>query len=182
MRDSIKVVPKLTVLLGVRHSHRGLSPYHIHHPFRQNRSWYLLRYRKSLFTFSSMQPGYSHSYTNHVYLNTAFPRDGNDRRSSRLYCHDLPRSVQHNHRSDALDFASACEVRPFVSATDEGDTKIKSCRAVDNEIYVAMCSPARHPEAAYQAVRVLFTLFAVSFDLVSDILRQYGHSSVVNPV
>lgn len=34
-------------------------------------------------------------------------------------------------------------------------------RAVDNQIYVAMCSPARHPGAAYQA---------------------YGHSMVVNPI
>ncbi|OXC70965.1 hydrolase [Cryptococcus neoformans Bt63] len=40
-------------------------------------------------------------------------------------------------------------------------TLLQRARAVDNEIYVAMCSPARHPEAAYQA---------------------YGHSSVVNPV
>ncbi|WRT65893.1 uncharacterized protein IL334_002844 [Kwoniella shivajii] len=34
-------------------------------------------------------------------------------------------------------------------------------RAIDNQIYVAMCSPARHPEASYQA---------------------YGHSMVVNPL
>ncbi|KIR36849.1 hydrolase [Cryptococcus deuterogattii MMRL2647] len=40
-------------------------------------------------------------------------------------------------------------------------TLLQRARAVDNEIYVAMCSPARHPEAPYQA---------------------YGHSSVVNPV
>ncbi|WVO13377.1 hypothetical protein L204_100992 [Cryptococcus depauperatus] len=40
-------------------------------------------------------------------------------------------------------------------------TLLQRARAIDNEIYVAMCSPARHPEAAYQA---------------------YGHSSVVNPI
>ncbi|ODO11996.1 hypothetical protein I350_00780 [Cryptococcus amylolentus CBS 6273] len=40
-------------------------------------------------------------------------------------------------------------------------TLLQRARAVDNQIYVAMCSPARHPDAAYQA---------------------YGHSSVVNPV
>ncbi|WVR05659.1 hypothetical protein IAU60_002681 [Kwoniella sp. DSM 27419] len=40
-------------------------------------------------------------------------------------------------------------------------TLLQKARAVDNQIYVAMCSPARHPEASYQA---------------------YGHSSVVNPL
>ncbi|WWC68431.1 uncharacterized protein I206_102358 [Kwoniella pini CBS 10737] len=40
-------------------------------------------------------------------------------------------------------------------------TLLQRARAVDNQIYVAMCSPARHPEASYQA---------------------YGHSSVVNPL
>ncbi|WWC96747.1 hypothetical protein V866_003620 [Kwoniella sp. B9012] len=38
---------------------------------------------------------------------------------------------------------------------------LQRARAVDNQIYVAMCSPARHPEASYQA---------------------YGHSLVVNPL
>lgn len=122
MRYCIKMVLKLTVLLGVRHSHRWFSPYHIHRSFRQDRSWYLLRYRKSLL-LPSIQTGSSHSCTNHVHLNTAFPRNGNDRRSSRLYCHDLPRSIQHNYRSHALDFASACEVSHFISSPDEGDTK-----------------------------------------------------------
>ncbi|KAK8865697.1 hypothetical protein IAR55_000842 [Kwoniella newhampshirensis] len=40
-------------------------------------------------------------------------------------------------------------------------TLLQRARAVDNQIYIAMCSPARHPEASYQA---------------------YGHSSVVNPL
>ncbi|WWC87978.1 uncharacterized protein L201_002880 [Kwoniella dendrophila CBS 6074] len=40
-------------------------------------------------------------------------------------------------------------------------TLLQRARAVDNQIYVAMCSPARHPEAVYQA---------------------YGHSMVVNPL
>ncbi|WVQ85474.1 hypothetical protein IAT38_007639 [Cryptococcus sp. DSM 104549] len=40
-------------------------------------------------------------------------------------------------------------------------TLLQRARAVDNQMYIAMCSPARHPEAAYQA---------------------YGHSSVVNPL
>ncbi|WVQ97210.1 hypothetical protein IAU59_004320 [Kwoniella sp. CBS 9459] len=40
-------------------------------------------------------------------------------------------------------------------------TILQKARAIDNQIYVAMCSPARHPEASYQA---------------------YGHSSVVNPL
>ncbi|WWC60519.1 uncharacterized protein I303_103093 [Kwoniella dejecticola CBS 10117] len=40
-------------------------------------------------------------------------------------------------------------------------TLLQRARAVDNQIYVAMCSPARHPEASYQA---------------------YGHSLVVNPL
>ncbi|RXK42609.1 hydrolase [Tremella mesenterica] len=31
-------------------------------------------------------------------------------------------------------------------------TLLQRARAVDNQIYVAMCSPARHPEASYQAV------------------------------
>ncbi|KAI5454743.1 Omega-amidase nit3 [Naganishia albida] len=39
-------------------------------------------------------------------------------------------------------------------------TLLQRARAVDNQIYVAMCSPARHPDASYQA---------------------YGHSSIVNP-
>ncbi|GHJ85835.1 hypothetical protein NliqN6_2237 [Naganishia liquefaciens] len=39
-------------------------------------------------------------------------------------------------------------------------TLLQRARAVDNQIYVAMCSPARHPDATYQA---------------------YGHSSVVSP-
>lgn len=38
---------------------------------------------------------------------------------------------------------------------------LQQARAVDNQMYVAMCSPARNPEAAYQA---------------------YGHSMVVNPL
>ncbi|BEJ18087.1 hypothetical protein CspHIS471_0703640 [Cutaneotrichosporon sp. HIS471] len=40
-------------------------------------------------------------------------------------------------------------------------TLLQRSRANDNQIYVAMCSPARHPEAAYQA---------------------YGHSSIVDPL
>ncbi|KAL1410909.1 Omega-amidase nit3 [Vanrija albida] len=40
-------------------------------------------------------------------------------------------------------------------------THLQKARAVDNQIYVAMASPARHPEAAYQA---------------------YGHSSIVDPL
>ncbi|WVF70851.1 hypothetical protein IAT40_005645 [Kwoniella sp. CBS 6097] len=40
-------------------------------------------------------------------------------------------------------------------------TILQKARAIDNQMYVAMCSPARHPEASYQA---------------------YGHSSVVNPL
>lgn len=40
-------------------------------------------------------------------------------------------------------------------------TILQKARAVDNQIYVAMCSPARNPEASYQA---------------------YGHSMVVNPL
>ncbi|RSH92664.1 hypothetical protein EHS25_008109 [Saitozyma podzolica] len=40
-------------------------------------------------------------------------------------------------------------------------TLLQRARAVDNQIYVSMCSPARNPEAAYQA---------------------YGHSMVVNPL
>jgi len=40
-------------------------------------------------------------------------------------------------------------------------TLLQRARAVDNQIFVAMCSPARHPDASYQA---------------------YGHSLVVNPL
>ncbi|KAK4686716.1 omega-amidase, partial [Tremellales sp. Uapishka_1] len=40
-------------------------------------------------------------------------------------------------------------------------TLLQRARAVDNQIYVAMCSPARNPDSAYQA---------------------YGHSSIVNPL
>lgn len=39
-------------------------------------------------------------------------------------------------------------------------TLLQRARAVDNQIYVAMCSPARNPEAQYQA---------------------YGHTMVVDP-
>lgn len=38
---------------------------------------------------------------------------------------------------------------------------LQRARAVDNQMFVAMCSPARHPDASYQA---------------------YGHSLVVNPL
>lgn len=42
-----------------------------------------------------------------------------------------------------------------------------------------MCSPARHPGAAYQAVS---SRTHVRSCLIADIGSQYGHSSVVNPL
>ena len=63
--------------------------------------------------------------------------------------YDLPRGVQHYHRASTLDSSSAREVG--FSTNDLVDFAL-ICRAVDNQIYVAMCSPARHPEASYQAV------------------------------
>lgn len=40
-------------------------------------------------------------------------------------------------------------------------TLLQRARAVDNQMYVAMCSPARNPESTYQA---------------------YGHTMLVNPL
>ena len=45
--------------------------------------------------------------------------------------------------------------------------------AVDNQMFVAMCSVARNPEASYQAVSPVLEAEADS---------QYGHSLVVNPI
>jgi omega-amidase len=52
-------------------------------------------------------------------------------------------------------------------------------RAVDNQIYVAMCSSARNPEATYQAVGLPFSEMIV---VKADAEAQYGHSMVVNPL
>lgn len=41
---------------------------------------------------------------------------------------------------------------PFLSISCVQGADEWSGRAVDNQIYVAMCSPARHPDASYQAV------------------------------
>lgn len=49
-------------------------------------------------------------------------------------------------------------------------------RAVDNQMYVAMCSTARNPGATYQAVSQPDMLATVADDL------QWGHSLVVNPL
>jgi len=44
-----------------------------------------------------------------------------------------------------------------------------------------MCSPARHPEASYQAVRCHVSSVIILTGLNKVILSQYGHSSVVAP-
>jgi predicted amidohydrolase len=67
-------------------------------------------------------------------------------------------------------------------------------RAVDNQMYVAMCSPARNPDVAYQAVS-LFLHLQSQFQSQSQpqfsaqevehegmLMVQYGHSMVVDPL
>jgi len=64
-----------------------------------------------------------------------------------MLCHDLPVSIQLYHRTNALASPPASSVRlPACQAI----SLISS--AVDNQMFVAMCSVARNPEASYQAV------------------------------
>lgn len=77
--------------------------------------------------------------------------------------YDLPCSIQRHYRPFALDAATTSSVR-FVSFLPRlGRTRSASdaLRAVDNQIYVSMCSPSRNSEASYKA---------------------WGHSMVVNPL
>jgi omega-amidase len=50
-------------------------------------------------------------------------------------------------------------------------------RAVDNQVYVSMCSPTRDMSARYHAVR---TRNDVRIPLTID--QQWGHSMVVDPM
>lgn len=75
---------------------------------------------------------------------------------------DLPRRIQVSGRSALILFCVEMLIAPHSTTTGPMHwTLLQRARAVDNQIYVAMCSPARHPEASYQA---------------------YGHSMVVNPI
>jgi omega-amidase len=57
-------------------------------------------------------------------------------------------------------------------------SKVSAFRAVDNQVYVSMCSPARDMNAGYHAVSIP-VLEDVTFN---DGLTQWGHSMVVNPM
>lgn len=77
----------------------------------------------------------------------------------RMCGHDLPFRLQHYHRTTPLDSASTSTVSLTCLSSLGNDQLI--ARAVDNQIYVSMCSPSRNPNADYKA---------------------YGHSMVVNPL
>jgi omega-amidase len=53
-------------------------------------------------------------------------------------------------------------------------------RALDNQIYFAMCSPARDLTAGYHAVRMLSDLIPRVYSPV--VCRKWGHSLVVDPM
>ena len=65
----------------------------------------------------------------------------------RMLRHDLPICIQLYHRPNALASPPASSVWPSPSQVSR---LISS--AVDNQMFVAMCSVARNPEASYQAV------------------------------
>ena len=73
--------------------------------------------------------------------------------------HDLPVRIQCHYWTTPLDSAPASTVSLIPLSKSGYDWLI--ARAVDNQIYVSMCSPSRNPDAAYKA---------------------YGHSMVVNPL
>ena len=69
-----------------------------------------------------------------------------------MLCHDLPFCIQLHYRTFALASPPACSVR----SQPHSGIRLTS-RAVDNQMFVAMCSVARNPEASYQAVCPLLT-------------------------
>ena len=69
-----------------------------------------------------------------------------------MLCHDLPLCIQLYYRTFALASPPACSVR----SQPHSGIRLTS-RAVDNQMFVAMCSVARNPEASYQAVCPLLT-------------------------
>jgi predicted amidohydrolase len=91
------------------------------------------------------------------------PGNSNDCSAKGLYCHDLSRSLQHHNRTHALGIIATCTVS-FLEAKIHVLTDQRHLHhfysAVDNQMYVAACSPARDDSAAYHA---------------------WGHSTIVDP-
>jgi hypothetical protein len=97
---------------------------------------------------------------------------------------------KHHHRTGILGDSTACEVRVATFGTEANTPPAQSVvdihdfipyRAVDNQMFVAMCSPARNMEAAYHAVSS--TLKRILVPTLNTDMRgsQYGYSMVVNP-
>lgn len=69
---------------------------------------------------------------------------------SRLRRYDLSGCLQHDDRTAALGPADTRAVSWTLTLRQRVVVNLWNCRAVDNQFYVVMCSPAR-PAEGYQA-------------------------------
>jgi hypothetical protein len=98
-----------------------------------------------------------------------------------MYCNDLPRSVQPHYGPNSLGTFSAREVCKVRLGEIELLISRENfvCRAVDNQFYVALCSPARDLTAGYHAVSRLSTLDSGEN---LQFISKWGHSTLVDPL
>lgn len=71
----------------------------------------------------------------------------------RLPCFDLSGGIQHDHGTPSLGAPGASTVRLIHCLSFR--SKLCTYRAVDNQVYVSTCSPARDLTAGYHAVSFL---------------------------
>lgn len=98
----------------------------------------------------------------------------------RLSGFHLPGRIQHDHRSTPLATPPTGEVRQIVGWIGNQLTALS--RAVDNQVFFGMCSPARDLGAGYHAVRSSYLQCSSSIGLTFTDCVQWGHSLMVDPM
>lgn len=105
----------------------------------------------------------------------------------RVSCVDLPWGLQLDHRTLALGVIAARKVKYL---TSNCFIQLICCRAVDNQIFFGMCSPARDLAADYHAVSAYISWFG-QFSCTAIVGSQhdcrpnvsldgFSHSAVLN--